>query len=65
MKVEIKGGSIIISLKLRKPTPSKSGKTLLVASTRGVKRSKIKIQGRWVCVNANAFIDIGQPTKRR
>jgi hypothetical protein len=65
MKVGIKNDRLVISLKLRKPTPSKSGKTLLVASTRGVRRSNIKMQGRWVRVNANAFIDVGQPTKRR
>jgi hypothetical protein len=65
MKVEIKNGRLIISLKLRKPTPSKSGKTLLVASTRGVKSSNEKVSGRRVRVNANAFIDIHrlkQPT---
>jgi hypothetical protein len=58
MKVEVKSGRLIISLKLRKPTASKSGKTLLVASTRGVKYSNVKIRGRWVRVNANAFIDV-------
>jgi len=65
MKVEIKNGRLLISLKLRKPTASKSGKTLLVASTRGVKSSNAKISGRHVRVNANAFIDVHprkQPT---
>ena len=61
MKVEVKNGRIIISLKLRKPAPSKSGKTLLVASTRGVRRSGVKVTGRWVRVNANAFIDGNHP----
>lgn len=61
MKVEIKNGRIIISLKLWKPTASKSGKTLLVATTRGVRRSGVKVGGRWVRVNANAFIDANHP----
>jgi hypothetical protein len=58
MKVEVKGGRILISLKLRKPAKSKSGKTLLVASTRGVRTSTVKIRGRRVRINANAFIDL-------
>ena len=61
MKVEVKNGRIIISLKLWKPTASKSGKTLLVASTRGVRRSTVKIGGRWVRIIAHAFIDVGRP----
>ena len=63
MKVELKNGRLIISLKLRKPAASKSGKTAVVASTRGVRRSSVKMQGRWVRVNANAFIDAGHPNK--
>ena len=57
MKVEVKNGRIIISLKLRKPAPSKSGKTLLVATTRGVRRSIVKMRGKRVRVIAHAFID--------
>ena len=60
MKVVIENGRLLISLKLRKPAPSKSGKTLLVASTRGVRQSNVKIRGRWVRVNANAFIDMNR-----
>ena len=61
MKVEVEKGRLVISLKLRKPSPSKSGKTLLVASTRGVRQSNVKIRGRRVRVNANAFIDLKGP----
>ena len=46
MKVEVKNGRLTISLKLRKPTPSKSGKTLLVASTRGVQTSSVEVNGK-------------------
>ncbi len=61
MKVKVENGRLVISLKLRKPTPSKSRKTLLVASTRGVKSSNVKVSGRRVRVNANAFIDVHRP----
>lgn len=61
MKVEVENGRLVISLKLRKPAPSKSGKTLVVASTRGVQPSKVKIRGKVVRVNANAFIDAKRP----
>ena len=57
MKIELTKGRLLISLKVRrKPKPSKSGKSLIIASTRGVRHSKVKIQGRRVSVNANAFI---------
>lgn len=58
MKAETKNGRIIISLKIRKPTPSKSGKTLLVASTRGVQTTGIEVDGKPVRIVANAFIDV-------
>lgn len=35
MTVEIKGNKLCIEIDLEKPTPSSSGKTLVVASTRG------------------------------
>ena len=63
MKVEIKKDRLMISLPLRKPKPSKSGKTLLVGSTRGVRRSTVKMRGKWVRIIAHAFIDAGHPDK--
>jgi hypothetical protein len=62
---EIKNGRLFISLKLRKPTLSNSGKTLVVASTRGVKRSSVKIDGKFVRYTANAFIDLGRGKQPR
>jgi hypothetical protein len=35
MNVEINGNKLCIEIDLEKPTPSASGKTLVVASTRG------------------------------
>jgi hypothetical protein len=63
MKAEIRGDRLLISLPLQKPTPSKSGKSLVVASTRGTKKAKIKIRGRSLRVNAIAHIKNGHPPK--
>lgn len=35
MKAEIKGGKLVIEIDVHEPTPSASGKTLVVASTQG------------------------------
>ncbi len=61
---KIKNGRLIISLKLQKPTHSKSGKTLVVASTHGVKRSSVLVDGKPVLYNANAYVSLDR-TKRR
>ena len=57
MLVEKKKGRLLISLPLRKPKPSSSGKTRLVATSRGVKETSIKIAGMPLRVTASAFID--------
>jgi len=64
MKVEVRNGRLYISLKLCNPTPSTTGKTLLVASTRGVRRSKIKIDGKDVRYVAHAFVDLHRPKRK-
>jgi len=45
-----------IELPLEKPKPSKSGKTMVVASTHGVKTTEVRYKGRNIVVVANAFI---------
>ena len=47
---------LIIELALQNPTPSTSGKTLIVASSRGPRRSSAKVDGKPVVVVANAYI---------
>jgi hypothetical protein len=57
MKVTIRSG--IMNIKLPVITPmkkSKSGKTLLVASSGGNRRTALKLNGKRVIVNANAYI---------
>lgn len=56
MKVTTKKGHLIIDLPLEAPRASASGKTLVVASSRGVRATGVKIDGKVVCVSANAFI---------
>ena len=45
-----------ITLDLQDPTPSASGKTLVVASSRGNKSLDLKIDGKNVTVGVNAYI---------
>lgn len=39
-----------------KPTPSASGKTLVIASTRGNKETELQVDGKKVIVGVNAYI---------
>jgi hypothetical protein len=57
MKVEIKGGNLIITIPVnKKPVPSGTGKTLIVASSRGNKETEAVVQGQNVVVGLNAYI---------
>jgi hypothetical protein len=58
MKVTIdeKAGTITIVAELTKPTESKSGKTLSVASTHGALVSDAKVSNKPVVVNLNCYI---------
>jgi hypothetical protein len=46
MKVEIKDNKLFIEIDLEKPTPSSSGKTLVVASTRGNVVTTAQVDGK-------------------
>jgi hypothetical protein len=56
MESRIEDGKLVIELTLERPRPSATGKTLLVASTRGVQRSTARFKGKTISVVANAFI---------
>ena len=56
MKVEIKGKELIITLDLQEPTPSASGKTLVVASTRGNVKTDVLVNGKPITIGVNAYI---------
>jgi len=56
MKVEIKGKELIITVEMQTPTPSASGKTLVIASSHGNQTTKAIIDGKPVIVGLNAYI---------
>jgi hypothetical protein len=64
VQVKIVKGQLMISLPLQTPTPSASGKTLIVASSHGVKRSAVILEGKVLCVTANAFIYPSSPDEK-
>jgi hypothetical protein len=56
-KAEIKGGNLIITIPVaKKPEPSKSGKTKIVASTNGNVKTDIKVEGYPLTIGVNAYI---------
>jgi hypothetical protein len=55
IKAKYDGQTLHIHLPLETPRPSKTGKTMVVASTYGVKDTTVKFEGRTVVVVANAF----------
>jgi len=56
MKVEIRNNKLCIEIDLETPTPSSSGKTLVVASTRGNTVTDVEIDGKPVTIGLNAYI---------
>lgn len=58
MKVAIEGNELVIRIpaKVKNPPPSATGKTLLVASSKGNKETTAKVDGRNVIVGVNAYI---------
>jgi hypothetical protein len=57
MTVEIKGNNkLCIEIDLEKPTPSASGKTLVVASTRGNAVTTAEVDGKPITIGLNAYI---------
>ena len=57
MKAEIKGKKLIIELDLDDdPKPSVSGKSIVVASTRGNAKTDVTVKGKSLVVAVNAYI---------
>ena len=57
MKVEVQGKNLVITIPLTEPTPSASGKTLVVASTHGnTEFPDAKVNGKPVIIGLNAYI---------
>ncbi|MBA7671145.1 hypothetical protein ES703_79296 [subsurface metagenome] len=57
MEVELKNKKLIITIPVNdKPTPSASGKTLVVASSHGNQKTTAMIDGKPIIVGVNAYI---------
>ena len=56
MKAEIVGKNLVITVPLSDPTPSASGKTLVVASSHGNKETDAKINCKPVIIGLNAYV---------
>jgi hypothetical protein len=56
MNVEIKDKKLCIEIDLEEPKPSASGKTLVVASTRGNMVTAAEVNGKPVIIGLNAYI---------
>jgi hypothetical protein len=66
--VDLNGKTLTIKLHMQTPTPSTSGKTLVVASTHGRITTTLRCHKEPIVVNANAFIypgDRARPTASR
>ena len=57
MDVKIENGKLIISIDLQEPTPSASGKTLVVATTHGNTLTQCMVNGKNVVIGLNAYIN--------
>lgn len=56
MTVEIRDNKLCIEIDLEQPTPSSSGKTLVVASTHGNAVTDVMVAGKPVTIGLNAYI---------
>ena len=56
MTVEVKGNRLCIEIDLEKPTLSASGKTLVVASSRGNAVTTAEVDGKPITIGLNAYI---------
>lgn len=54
--VDEKAKTLTLVLDLEEPTPSASGKTLVVASTRGNARTDAQVNGKALVVGVNAYV---------
>jgi len=55
MKVTTKGNTLIIEIEMQTPALSASGKTLVIASTKGNVVTDIIVNGKPVAIGLNAY----------
>ena len=56
LTVTREGDMLVIRLAIKTPTPSASGKTRVVASTRGNQKTGIQIEGKDLYLGVNAYV---------
>lgn len=57
MTVTIEKNELVLRVPLNdSPSPSKSGKTLIVASSHGIVQTAVQVDGKTVQVGFNAFV---------
>ena len=56
MEAKIEGQTLVIRIALETPTRSASGKTLVVASSRGNRETTAEVQGKKIIIGLNAYI---------
>ncbi len=56
MQVKIENGNLVITIPMQTPSPSGSGKTLIVATSGGNKQTDVMVNGKNVTVGVNAYI---------
>lgn len=56
MEVTVEKDTLIIRVPLQQPTPSKSGKTLVVATTHGNVKTSAQVKGAPITLGLNAYI---------
>ena len=56
MNATKKGSKLVIEIDLQEPTVSKSGKTLVVATTHGNIQTSVEVDGKPLTIGLNAYI---------
>ena len=56
LSVTREGDTLVIRIPIKTPTASASGKTLVVASTRGNQKTAVQIDGKDVYLGVNAYV---------
>lgn len=57
MTVTIENGELVIRMPVGTPRPSASGKTLVVATSGGNVKTSAQVDGKFVIVGVNAYVN--------
>jgi hypothetical protein len=57
MEATLENGYLVIKIKTSSPSLSKSGKSLVIASTKGNVQTTVNVNGKPVIIGLNAYIE--------